>query len=191
MLYLSEFMKNAVWNPGADVNVGSVLRDEESPCQIRFQISCGKSQQCCQGNHFQTSEHQKQKPWFYLQKCCVVTKADGTRMIVTPGKPAQTLGDGGRPMVTEKDLRLLKIFSIGAMVLFFPTGALGFYYYRRAKWEFKVGQRRNDLRAARKSSKASERFILISLVCAVLTYSLIFVLVHETSWKHHHHKTLG
>lgn len=76
-------------------------------------------------------------------------------------------------------------------MLFLPVGVLAFYYYTHARREFVIGRRRNDLRATKKSATTCERFVLLSFVCGVLTYSLIYVLLHETTWKHHHRKTLG
>ena len=80
---------------------------------------------------------------------------------------------------------MLKIFSIAAMVIFVPTGAVAFYYYKKTLKEYAIGKQNNDLRKAKSLSIKCERCILFSLLCAVLTYSLIVVIIEETSWKHH------
>ena len=111
----------------------------------------------------------------------MVRKPDGTRVIRTPEnqhrRPTQ--------LVTDEKLKILKILSIVAIVIFVPTGAVAFYYYKKTLKEYAIGKQKNDLRKAKRLSTKCERFILFSVLCAVIAYTLIVVIVEETSWKHH------
>lgn len=89
-----------------------------------------------------------------------------------------------------KHIKFLKIFSIAAIVVFFPLGFLAMYYAFKSEKEFHAGILRGDLDLARKFAKRSERLMIFSVMAALLIAVAVFAIVErnlmandEEYWK--------
>ena len=111
----------------------------------------------------------------------MVTREDGSRVIIT------SPDDGTSPVreLREKDLRFLTIFSIVAVILFFPSGIPAVIYAMKTKKEFYIGKQKNDMTRAKKLCKKTEKLIILSLIAGLLTFALIFAIVERSVWGHH------
>ena len=106
----------------------------------------------------------------------ISTMSDGSRVIVTPERQEAPL----ERTLKEKDLKFLKIFSVVAIILFFPTGIPALVYARRTYKAYYDGIERGCIDDAHKIAKTCERLIIMSLVCGLLTAVLIFALVEKS-----------
>ncbi|KAL4226079.1 hypothetical protein ACF0H5_014067 [Mactra antiquata] len=90
-----------------------------------------------------------------------------------------------------KHIKILKGFSILAIVLFFPLGIMAMYYAYKSEKEFHAGIMRGSLDLARKLAKRSERLIVFSVLAALLIAVIVFAFVErklmaddEEYWKY-------
>ncbi|CAL1548489.1 unnamed protein product [Lymnaea stagnalis] len=107
----------------------------------------------------------------------VVVRPDGSQYIDTQGIPHRWL-EHEQPL-RQRRLRLLKIFSILACILFFPTGIFAIYYAFRAEKEFQEGIAIGNIDRAQKFAKRSEKFIIVCLVMAVVIAALIVTIIER------------
>jgi hypothetical protein len=106
----------------------------------------------------------------------VQTNQDGLRVVVTSHR--QTWRETEK-VVKEKDLKILKVFAIISIILFFPTGIPAFYYARLTHTEFHLGFIRGELDTARKMAKRCEKLIILSVMAAFLIAVLTFVIIEN------------
>ena len=111
----------------------------------------------------------------------VVISANGQSVVVTPDENSNQR----RKPLTQKDIRFLKIFSILAIALFFPTGIVAMVFAFKVEKKYHNGIDRGDMEPARKMCKYCERLILLSLVLGLLSYVFVFAIV-ENNYRHHH-----
>ncbi|KAK3588935.1 hypothetical protein CHS0354_023695 [Potamilus streckersoni] len=114
-----------------------------------------------------------------VQRPVVVTRSDGTRVIQTNQIAPQRLRNVERPL-RHHHIKLLKIFSFVAIVLFFPLGVPALYLALQTKKEFEAGIMRCDLDLANKLAKRTERLIIFSFLSAMLVAVIVFALVERT-----------
>ncbi len=108
-------------------------------------------------------------------------REDGSRVVISAA--ARAPETEGREL-KQKDLRFLTIFSVVALILFFPSGIPAVIYTRKTKREFHIGKQKNDLTLATKYCKRAEKLIILSLVCGLLTIAVVFAIVERTVWGH-------
>lgn len=121
----------------------------------------------------------------------IVRRADGTSEIQTQ----QCCALAPHRHVAEKPLRLrqiklLKGFSIMAIVLFFPLGIPAMYYAFKTEKAFHEGIMQGSIDKARKLAKRTERLIIFSVMAALLVAVAVFAVVErhlmaddEEYWK--------
>lgn len=107
----------------------------------------------------------------------VVVRPDGSQYIDTQGIPHRWL-EHEQPL-RQRRIRLLKIFSILACILFFPTGIFAIYFAFRADKEFQEGIAIGNIDRAQKFAKRSEKFIIICFVMAVVVAALIVTIIQR------------
>ncbi|XP_052779336.1 uncharacterized protein LOC128216725 isoform X1 [Mya arenaria] len=90
-----------------------------------------------------------------------------------------------------KHIKLLKVFSVVAIVVFFPLGIPALLYAIRCEKAFHEGIMRGNIDEARKLAKRCERCIIFSIMAALLVAVAVFAIVErklmaddEEYWKH-------
>ena len=110
-----------------------------------------------------------------------MTREDGSRVIIS----TPDVNTVPERELKEKDLRFLTIFSVIAVILFFPTGIPAVIYTTKTRKEYRIGKQKNDMTKARKLCKTAEKLIIFSLIAGLLTFALIFAIVERSVWGHH------
>lgn len=105
---------------------------------------------------------------------CVIKRGDGSTILVTPDRESRSVP--GRPL-TETKVKILKIVSIISVFLFPPTGIAAVVYAILTQREFMASKYSGDNKIARKNAKYCEILNIVSLVCGLLMYTLIFALI--------------
>ena len=113
------------------------------------------------------------------------TGSDGSYYINTHGVPEQW-SEPERPLRKTRVL-MLKIFSIIACVVFFPSGIPAAYYAFQINKEFNEGIMRGNIDRAQKFAKRSERLIILSMVLSVVLITLIIALIKRPYSANDHH----
>ena len=101
--------------------------------------------------------------------------SDGSVLIVTPTAEPWEQDRHIRP----RDLKLLFIFSVISIILFFPVGIPAMFYAKKTSRAFSHGLEIGDLENAKIYSKICERLITVSIVCGLLSLVLILSLVEK------------
>lgn len=83
-----------------------------------------------------------------------------------------------RPLRATR-MKMLKIFSVVAIFLFFPSGIPAAYFAWRTQREFDEGIIQGNIDRAQKLARRTEHLIILSAVLAVITAVLIFALVER------------
>ena len=110
-----------------------------------------------------------------------MTREDGSRVIIT--SPDDEIIRERE--LKERDLKYIMIFSILSLILFFPSGIPAVILATKTKKEFYIGKQKNDMTKAKKLCKKTEKLIILSLVCGLLTLALVFAIVERSVWGHH------
>lgn len=77
--------------------------------------------------------------------------------------------------------QLLKIFSIVAVFLFFPTGVAAVIFAWRTRREFDEGLKRGNIDGALKVARRTKALIILSGVLAITTGVLVYSLVERAA----------
>lgn len=111
----------------------------------------------------------------------VIQQPDGTRVIETERcRPEKPYRPGDKPL-TKKHIRLIRAFSIVALIVFFPTGIPAVYYAFKVEKEFNAGILLGNIDKARSFSKKAERLIIFSALLAIMTVVIVFSIVERVS----------
>lgn len=113
-----------------------------------------------------------------VQAPVVTTRPDGTRTIQT-----HHLGDHWREHerpLRQRKMKILKIASVVALIVFFPTGIPAAYFAWRTEKEFEEGIMRGNIDRALKFAKRTEHLIIFSFVLVIAVVILTFALVEKT-----------
>lgn len=102
---------------------------------------------------------------------CVLNRSDGSNIVVTPVRENRTVH---KKPATEKEVRYCKYFSIMAIFLFPPSGFVALYFALKARRDYDVGLQIMDPSVVRRSVKYCERLVILSIVCGIVMYTLIF-----------------
>ena len=123
---------------------------------------------------------------FLVRKPVLQTNTDGSRVIVT--SQHEITGAEERPL-RAKDIRFVTIFSVVALIVFFPLGLPALLLSLQAIRDFQQTMEVEDLERIKKKVKIAERLILLSIVVGVLGYVLIYAVVQRQKYGHHDHIT--
>ena len=129
--------------------------------------------------------HKKSGPSIATNAVVIMNPIDGSCRIVSPDSEDNS---SLRP-IKERDMRFLKIFSVVAILFFFPSGIPALVYALKASKGFYEGNATGDLSATRKYMKFSERLIICSIVSGLLVFVLLFAILEKNALAEHslHH----
>ena len=99
---------------------------------------------------------------------CILNQSDGSSIVMTPPRENRQLPD--KP-VSQKVVKYTRYFSIMAIFLFPPSGLAALYFALKADRIFRDGV---DMTSVKRYVKYAERLIILSIVCGILMYTLIF-----------------
>ena len=105
-----------------------------------------------------------------LQERVMTTQPDGSRTIETRAIP-----DRGRQLqrpLRASRITFIKIFSIIAAVMFFPTGIPACYYAFKTKKAFDEGILEGNIDLAIKYVTRAERLVIVSIILAIVAGAL-------------------
>ncbi|XP_025107372.1 uncharacterized protein LOC112572066, partial [Pomacea canaliculata] len=105
--------------------------------------------------------------------------SSGTYVIATRKIP-ERWRDMERPL-RAREMKLLKIFSIVAVFLFFPTGVAAVIFAWRTRREFDEGLKRGNIDGALKVARRTKALIILSGVLAITTGVLVYSLVERAA----------
>lgn len=88
------------------------------------------------------------------------------------------IGRYDRPLKLKR-IKFLKAFSVVAVAVFFPLGIPAMYYAFKCEKEFHAGIMRGNIDMAQKMAKRSERFIIFSVMAALLVAVSVFAIVER------------
>lgn len=98
-----------------------------------------------------------------------------------------------RPL-KQRRIKLLKAFSIVAIVVFFPLGIPALYFAFKCEKEFHAGIMRGNIDIAQKMAKRCERCIIFAVMGALLTAVAVFAIIErklvgddEDYWRQRSH----
>nr|KAG5697062.1 hypothetical protein BaRGS_001978 [Batillaria attramentaria] len=122
--------------------------------------------------------YDRQRDQVVVQGGAVGADPLGGAVIVTRGSPERWSDLPERPL-TARHMKLLKIFSVASVILFFPSGIPAMYYAWRTQREFDEGILRGNIDRAQKFRRRAEHLIILSAVLAVMMAVLVFALVER------------
>ena len=108
------------------------------------------------------------------------------RVVIVTGDLPSVESVGRRHALKSKDIRLLIVFAVISVVVFFPTGIAAVYYARKTKLMFtedRLNSAQNGLKEVVKMCRRAERFIVLSFVAAVFVIILVFVILEHQNSK--------
>ena len=122
-----------------------------------------------------------------------------TKVVIITGD-LPTVQSGVTRRVSARDLRLLIIFSVVAIILFFPTGIFAMYFALQTKRLYNgegVDTSVSDYAyTVLKACRRAERFIVLSFVAGLFGIVLVFAILenknaHKDGYWHHGNVGIG